>query len=363
MLKRREDTLAEKSSGKPLRWDNVKSAVFETVFSLANNNKAGRRWVALSFVIDLLQLLSFQFPSHLPRDFSWSYSGWLQQVLYGFSIAPYISSFEKGDISAYIVGLVLFLSTLACVTAVAMVIYAKGTFAHQWILKILRPWVNIVATIGFIPLFAMQFCFGWELVAGSGFGSSSATNYGGVVIVFSSFLVLAFACIIVGTCYDPDPDSEAPLARPHSRADLYHLLCRAVLVVVSTTFASNHFVLLATSLIVSISLAYVYTWYLPYYDWVFMRGRVICTWCFAWSAFCMGMAEYQRAQDSTATLALYAASVLVAVSAYLAAKARRNMVVEREVKHFAVTIEFNRMRRPCSSLSTCRTSSMYVAAV
>ena len=150
-------------------------------------------------------------------------------------------------------------------------------FKHLWTVKLLRATASALVTVLYIPILG-------SLYIGIDCANSFRPSFMCPVIVpITAVITIAFitmSTIVSATFFEYDPTNKSsPSARPHSRIDLVHLLIKTLLVLTSSflsgIFANTNtpdshnmfyqvwWVILTVS--TSAVLAYLFTWYQPYY--------------------------------------------------------------------------------------------------
>ena len=129
------------------------------------------------------------------------------------------------------------------------------------------------------------------------------------------FAVFGFAYVVCA--YPLDPRSLDPMARSHSRIEAAAMGMKTVMSVASTTVSSGT-IIAVFALFTSTGVAYLYSWYPPFYNMKTNTTKVIASWVFAWASLSsIVMVTFNDTKEGGPLFMLVGGIPLVALTAKL----------------------------------------------
>ncbi|KAI9334520.1 hypothetical protein DFJ73DRAFT_962976 [Zopfochytrium polystomum] len=266
--------------------------LFGVLFITNKNSSHNASWHFLELFIDHMQDIAFPLAFELVP---WQTEiHWLQTALGWFSPERLIgTSAVLYDLITTVVGLVLVNALWVGYS------FSRNRFRFFWTLKILRGTLGLFATILYIPVLS----FFVDNIVDCEDGNGPEICWTGPHVfktIFSIIIMIIFiglALAVKATFFEPDPKSKDISSRPHSRLDMFYLACRTVLTILAIvlqrvgaredSLSHAKWIMTASCLATSSSLAFGYLWYMPFYNLKYSALRSGLMNNFLWASLCM----------------------------------------------------------------------------
>ena len=279
-----------------------------------------------------LQLLSFPFRAHAHFPWNHEHTNWFIALV----SASVPETLLRGNATAFYVvlvslGLVLFNAGLVGYY------FSKSQYKFVWTLRYLRIVCTMFMTILYIPVIEL---FSSMLVSCSGddHSEASAANcWAGTlalrstVVVIVSLLYAALTLTFALTVFQQDPTDATDLhGRPHSRIELYHILSKTILTIVFSALEHDSkywWILALTCIVTSFSSTFLYSWFLPFYNWRFSVFRALLQSIFAWASVCLAIVMFiNDAEHNSISIMFFLMAPFVMMVVYYGILLRRKQI-------------------------------------
>ena len=299
---------------------NLQTALNGVLFAISKKSARSFFLVALSIVIDFIQLFSLVMPEQASLDFG------LPQELN--LLAEYAAYLRLGGVLKNSFGAFVTLIVAQGIIAFELgnVLYVGYGFTSQkldqlWAVKLLRVTMPVFVGIMFIPLLS--------LLTNSFSCEALSTESCTILLPISILLIpiyITLGMLISISNFDPFPGSKSPAARSHSRINTLHLLMKACFVLVFAVFKAvdpTHSFQLKWSIFTALTttlLAILFVLYQPYFDPAVGMLRIICSTALSWSSLCvLGHVYLGNSSDRTViTTALGGLPLILLLTRYIA---------------------------------------------
>ncbi|KAI8613970.1 hypothetical protein BC830DRAFT_420704 [Chytriomyces sp. MP71] len=301
---------------------------------------------------------------------------WFQTVLNWFSPEKLIGTNQiLYDVLTGVMGLTLLNAAWVGYS------FSQNRFRFIWTLKTLRVTLGLFSTVLFIPILA----FFTDQISNCRSEDGSDLNCWSGGDLFQSIVTLVIMLLFVGlalavkaTFFEPDPTAKDVTSRPHSRLDMLYVLFRATLTVLSIALGTGQqygsefsqsatniqallvnntsqtngssnilnsstqpethrrdngttqthetelWVMTMACVILSFTLASMYIWYIPFYNYRYSVLRAGMMVNFFWASLCMVYTNSFPGSDIGIAFLLF--SPLSFVFAYYFVKLRRSLI-------------------------------------
>ncbi len=220
--------------------------------------------------------------------------------------------------------------------------YTKAT--SQWAVSIYRNTCYLFTSILFLPMLGTFFGFAYSVAYASCWNlSGGAIAVPTLLYLTIGFFFIYYCMAIASTQYEQFPTSKATLARPHSRADIMHILIRAMFVILFSLMKDSGTITMMIMIVGGCNfLAYVFTLYIPYYNFVCSQTRCTFMWivAFASDCLCLGTLFPQYYRDGSTSYLFFGCLPVVVYASTLALSSWKQYIRECSIKDMPSSYAF-----------------------
>mmetsp|Transcript_28347 Transcript_28347/g.50507 ORF Transcript_28347/g.50507 Transcript_28347/m.50507 type:complete len:1521 (+) Transcript_28347:395-4957(+) len=295
---------------------SFKIALMGTLFIMAEETSVSFKVNLVSMIIDTLQILSYPFNQDAKFPWNPAFSDWFVWLCNSSQMEFYIS--EEDPLQNLIIYLILILIVALNLLNAAFVgyRYSRNLVQNVFLLKILRSVTSLLTTVLFQPILS-QFVFIFACSTESLDSPGCPTVFPELLMVSSILTTLTFGLlsfVVAASFYEQDFHSEDVTARPHARLELYYLGVKALLTLQFKLFTapSYHLFGVISNLGFSISVAYLYIFYLPFYHYHTTVIQAKFAAIYVWSSICLAVCVIENdTRDAGPVMIFFIGSVCV----------------------------------------------------
>jgi hypothetical protein len=187
--------------------------------------------------------------------------------------------------------------------------YSHNLVQNVILLKILRSVTSLLTTVLFQPILS-QFVFIFACSTGSLNSQGCPAFYPELLLGSSLLAMLIFGLVsfvVAASFYQQDCLSEDVTARPHARLDLYYLAAKALLTLQFKIFTAPeyHIYGVITNMFFSMTVCYLYVFYMPFYHYTTTVIQAKFTAIFVWSSFCLALTVIQQNSNDAGPVMMF----------------------------------------------------------
>ncbi|CEO95078.1 hypothetical protein PBRA_009610 [Plasmodiophora brassicae] len=308
--------------------DAFKSGLVGVLYIMAHRSVVSNTADAIYVSIGCIQLIAVV----LPHSSKWDFH--LEASVNTWS---YIASLSKVDMALiYWLGWIPIYVSVGVVAASLLnglyvgYSWRKKNFHHFWTIRLLRKTAHLLVTILYVPILGL-FTTEISMCQASGMLPDWRCSIVTPIMVVLGVVFAGMSLMVAATFFEPDPTAATFTSRSHSRIDVLHNLFETVLVCLSamlekTSTGAAPMAFALISLACTGTVAFLYTWYQPYYRTVANERRAVASWLATWTVLAGTFARQVLQPTASIAPLFFGGYVFIVPLAILCTRSRRALL-------------------------------------